>query len=114
MMNEANPKVLLIDDERPTIELMGSILSAQGFQVSLAFTVRAALRLLEQMTFDAVVTDVVFEGKPQDGEILSAHRKLRPTYEERLTWAPGDGAGLLQCCIGVYSYGLGGRIDMLA
>ena len=72
MMNEANPKVLLIDDERPTIELMGSILSVQGFQVSLAFTVREALRLLEQMTFDAVVTDVVFEGKPQDGEILSA------------------------------------------
>lgn len=28
------------------------------------------------------------------GEIKSIHRKLRPTYEERLTWAPGDGHGL--------------------
>lgn len=30
----------------------------------------------------------------QDGEIQSVHRKLQPTYEERLTWAPGDGNGL--------------------
>ena len=30
----------------------------------------------------------------QNGEIKSVHRKLQPTYEERLTWAPGDGHGL--------------------
>jgi nitrilase len=28
------------------------------------------------------------------GIIQSIHRKLMPTYEERLTWAPGDGHGL--------------------
>ena len=28
------------------------------------------------------------------GIIGSAHRKLMPTYEERLTWSPGDGHGL--------------------
>ncbi|MEP0303745.1 MAG: nitrilase-related carbon-nitrogen hydrolase, partial [Maribacter dokdonensis] len=28
------------------------------------------------------------------GKIKSVHRKLQPTYEERLTWAPGDGNGL--------------------
>ncbi len=28
------------------------------------------------------------------GEIGSVHRKLTPTYEERLTWSPGDGHGL--------------------
>ncbi|WP_297797359.1 carbon-nitrogen hydrolase family protein [uncultured Eudoraea sp.] len=28
------------------------------------------------------------------GEVKSVHRKLQPTYDERLTWAPGDGNGL--------------------
>ncbi len=30
----------------------------------------------------------------QKGEIKSVHRKLQPTYDERLTWAQGDGNGL--------------------
>jgi nitrilase len=30
----------------------------------------------------------------QKGVIKSVHRKLQPTYDERLTWSPGDGNGL--------------------
>ena len=30
----------------------------------------------------------------KEGEIKSVHRKLQPTYEERLAWSPGDGNGL--------------------
>jgi nitrilase len=30
----------------------------------------------------------------ETGEIKSTHRKLQPTYDERLTWSPGDGNGL--------------------
>jgi len=29
-----------------------------------------------------------------EGRIKSVHRKLQPTYDERLTWSPGDGHGL--------------------
>jgi len=29
-----------------------------------------------------------------EGIIQSIHRKLQPTYDERLTWSPGDGNGL--------------------
>ncbi|MFF7454185.1 carbon-nitrogen hydrolase family protein [Kitasatospora sp. NPDC008115] len=29
-----------------------------------------------------------------DGELLSAHRKLVPTWAEKLTWTPGDGSTL--------------------
>jgi nitrilase len=31
----------------------------------------------------------------ENGEIKSVHRKLMPTYEERLSWSPGDGHGLV-------------------
>lgn len=31
----------------------------------------------------------------ESGEIKSVHRKLMPTYEERLSWSPGDGHGLV-------------------
>jgi len=39
------------------------------------------------------------------GTIQSIHRKLQPTYDERLTWSPGDGNGLQvhnlkQFCVG--------------
>ena len=30
-----------------------------------------------------------------EGRIVSAHRKLMPTHEERLTWSPGDAHGLV-------------------
>ena len=30
----------------------------------------------------------------ENGAVKSVHRKLQPTYDERLTWSPGDGNGL--------------------
>jgi nitrilase len=39
------------------------------------------------------------------GEIQSVHRKLMPTYEERLTWSPGDGHGLRVHRLGAFTVG---------
>jgi len=39
------------------------------------------------------------------GEIRSVHRKLMPTYEERLTWAQGDGHGLRTHRLGAFTVG---------
>jgi nitrilase len=40
-----------------------------------------------------------------DGALLSVHRKLMPTYEERLAWGTGDGAGLVTHQIGEFTVG---------
>jgi nitrilase len=40
-----------------------------------------------------------------EGGIQSVHRKLMPTYEERLTWSPGDGHGLRVHKLGVFTVG---------
>ena len=39
------------------------------------------------------------------GQIKNVHRKLMPTYEERLTWSPGDGHGLRTFPIGSFNMG---------
>ncbi len=41
----------------------------------------------------------------RSGKIQSVHRKLQPTYEERLVWAPGDGAGLVTHALGGFTVG---------
>lgn len=39
------------------------------------------------------------------GEIKTVHRKLVPTYEERLFWSPGDGHGLQVNSLGPFTVG---------
>ncbi|MBM4193959.1 MAG: carbon-nitrogen hydrolase family protein [Gemmatimonadetes bacterium] len=39
------------------------------------------------------------------GRIESVHRKLMPTYEERLSWSPGDGHGLVTHPLGAFTLG---------
>lgn len=39
------------------------------------------------------------------GSIRTVHRKLMPTYEERLTWSTGDGHGLRTQSLGAFTVG---------
>ena len=40
-----------------------------------------------------------------NGDLGSVHRKLMPTYEERLVWSPGDGHGLRVHALGAFTVG---------
>jgi nitrilase len=41
----------------------------------------------------------------QEGRVASVHRKLVPTYEERLVWSNGDGHGLTVHPLGAFTVG---------
>lgn len=41
----------------------------------------------------------------KEGVVQSVHRKLMPTYEERLVWSPGDGHGLRVHKLGAFTVG---------
>lgn len=51
----------------------------------------------------SVYASLVYVDK--QGEINSVHRKLMPTYDERLTWSPGDGNGLRVHDVGKFTVG---------
>ncbi|MEO7659264.1 MAG: carbon-nitrogen hydrolase family protein [Pyrinomonadaceae bacterium] len=51
----------------------------------------------------SVYASLVYIAK--DGEIGSVHRKLMPTYDERMTWATGDGNGLRTHELGPFTVG---------
>ncbi|CAN5405692.1 carbon-nitrogen hydrolase family protein [soil metagenome] len=51
----------------------------------------------------SVYASLVYIGK--NGEIGSVHRKLMPTYDERMTWAIGDGHGLRVHALGAFTVG---------
>jgi putative two-component system response regulator len=77
-MHDALPSVLIADDESRTLDVLGAILRAQGFDVMLARTPDAALKLLRKQRFDAVVTDVVFDGFAEGALVLATARELQP------------------------------------
>ena len=77
-MHTTAKKVLLVDDEIGTLEVMGTLLEAQGFSVGFAASSSDARRQLESTPFDAVVSDVMFDGHPEGTQILAMTREVRP------------------------------------
>ncbi len=74
-----------VTSDGPEFDALAAAAAENGIFVYMGFIERAASGTSVYASLAAI--------HPDDG-VVSAHRKLRPTYEERLVWAPGDGAGL--------------------
>ncbi len=72
--------------------------AARGMAIYLGCVERAADRGGHSLYAALVYID-------EQGRIGSVHRKLMPTYEERLTWSPGDGHGLRTHKLGPFTAG---------
>lgn len=70
----------------PEIDALCSAARAAGVHVVIGVNERSPVSL------GTIFNTMVFIGP--DGTVLGKHRKLVPTWAEKLTWAPGDGSSL--------------------
>lgn len=90
----AEQKELFAHYARNAVDIAGGqldALCAKAGELGVAVYLGTIERSAERGGFSLYATLVYVS--PQ-GRIASSHRKLVPTYEERLVWSPGDGHGL--------------------
>lgn len=75
MMTNAQPHILLVDDERSIREPLGEYLSSHGFRVKDAASADAARTLLAAEDFDIIICDIMMPG--EDGLSLTRHIRER-------------------------------------
>lgn len=73
-------RVLLIDDEKALLEVLAERLEMRGMSVQTAESGEAALKMIEESSFDAVVLDLAMPGL--DGiETLRRMKRIRPKIQ---------------------------------
>ncbi|MBN2034331.1 MAG: response regulator [Deltaproteobacteria bacterium] len=73
-------KVLLVDDEKEFVDLLGERMSTRGMEVSSTTSAADALKIAEEQTFDAIVLDLMMP--EMDGlEVLKNLKVKRPELQ---------------------------------
>lgn len=70
------PSVLLVEDEPGILTTFRAILDQEGFEVTAVATYQSASELVQQQSFDAVITELNLEGQDL-GLRLAAELKLQ-------------------------------------
>ncbi|MBD3292184.1 MAG: PAS domain S-box protein [Armatimonadia bacterium] len=82
-------RVLVVDDERPLLELVHKALTAFGHKVDAVSNATRALDLLDERSYDVVLSDLRMPG--MDGESFHAHVLERwPRLADRFVLVTGD------------------------
>ena len=87
-MNDARPRILLVDDDRDILKLVSMRLHASGYEVQAVERANAALAALSAARPQLVITDLKMDG--MDGMALfEAIRKIAPTLPVIILTAHG-------------------------
>ena len=103
-MPNANPKVLVVDDDPEIIEFVREALSPQGFEVLSAESGEQGLRVAVRDAVDVILMDILMPGKDGLETIMDLRRRQNPAriiamsgggsfhLANALTWAEKMGA----------------------
>ncbi len=61
-MNEASPKILIVDDTPPNVDVLRNILSPMGYKISFAYSGERALKIVPHFMPDLILLDVNMPG----------------------------------------------------
>lgn len=77
MANTARPKILVVDDDKLTLDILTSMLERDGYQVTPVTNGKEALASLSREFYNLILTDLVMEG--MDGlTLLKEAKKISP------------------------------------
>ncbi len=80
-------KVLVVDDEAPVAEILSEFLGEQGHEITISLTGAEAMRLVQDETYDVILTDLRLPDIDEQGEhrgglkLLKFARQINPSIE---------------------------------
>jgi len=85
----SRPRVLVVDDSRGARQLVGSVLTGQGFETLVAADADEGIAKLRSESFDALVVDYAMPG-PDGVELVRAVRNILPSLPVVMVSAVAD------------------------
>jgi len=80
-IDNVSANVLVVDDYAPHAEAVADVLSSAGHKCQVAFATDDAIERLKREPFDVIVTDLMFNRRPEGLEVLRAARRHSPGTE---------------------------------
>jgi DNA-binding NtrC family response regulator len=76
-MSIMNEKILIVEDEDTLCESLQRVLRREGYEVDIADSAETAVRLLEQYSYDLIITDIILPGI-SGIELIARYREQKP------------------------------------
>lgn len=70
-------RLLIVEDEDTLCQSLKRVFAKEGYEVDIAESAEAAFRLLEEMTYDLIITDIILPGV-SGIELLARYKEKNP------------------------------------